>query len=109
MRSVQDNVTPKDHFHIYGENVASRMRLANRSSTEVAIAKNQIDNILFQLEIGLLSSSGMYIYAQNPSSLNNSSPSNSSCHSTNLSNPQSPTGEPSYLLTELSEFISPKK
>lgn len=54
MRSVQDNVKPKDDFAVYGENVASRMRGAKQDSRAISIAKNRIDNILFQLEMGEL-------------------------------------------------------
>lgn len=52
MRSVQDDLKLKDDFAVYGENVASRMRGANQSSRAISIAKNRIDNILFQLEMG---------------------------------------------------------
>lgn len=52
MRSVQDDLKFKDDFAVYGENVASRMRGANQSSRAISIAKNRIDNILFQLEMG---------------------------------------------------------
>lgn len=52
MQSIQENVKSKDDFAVYGENVASRMRGANQSSQAISIAKNRIDNILFQLEMG---------------------------------------------------------
>lgn len=52
MRNVQDDMKLKDDFAVYGENIASRMRGANQSSRAISIAKNRIDNILFQLEMG---------------------------------------------------------
>lgn len=52
MCSVQDKMKQKDDFTVYGENVASRMRVANQSGRAISIAKNRIDNILFQLEMG---------------------------------------------------------
>lgn len=52
MKSIQQNLKEKDDYTIYGENVAIRMRNAKQSNRAVAIAKNQIDNILFKLEMG---------------------------------------------------------
>lgn len=52
MHTMQEKVALKDDFIIYGENVASRMRIANEDSRAIAIAKNRIDGILFQLEMG---------------------------------------------------------
>lgn len=60
MWSIQDQVKPKDDFAVYGENVASRMRNANQTSRAVAIAKNRIDTILFQLEMGEFASQICY-------------------------------------------------
>lgn len=55
MRSVQENMNVKDDFSVYGENVASRIRGANQNVRAISIAKNRIDNILFQLEMGAFS------------------------------------------------------
>lgn len=52
MRSVQENMNVKDDFSVYGENVANRTRGANQNVRAISIAKNRIDNILFQLEMG---------------------------------------------------------
>ena len=52
MRSIQEDVITKDDFTVYGENVASRMRSSNQNNRAISIAKHQIDNILFQLEMG---------------------------------------------------------
>lgn len=52
MRSIQENVKLKDDYSVYGENVASRIRGANQNPRAISIAKNRIDNILFQLEMG---------------------------------------------------------
>ncbi|XP_014246424.1 uncharacterized protein LOC106664883 [Cimex lectularius] len=42
----------KDDYSIYGKNIASRMRRADKSHRAVAIAKNHIDNVIFKLEMG---------------------------------------------------------
>lgn len=55
MRSVQENMNVKDDFSVYGENVANRIRGANQNMRAISIAKNRIDNILFQLEMGAFS------------------------------------------------------
>jgi hypothetical protein len=52
MRTVQEQITQKDAHSVYGENVANRMRDAGRSGHALCIAKNQIDNVLFKLEMG---------------------------------------------------------
>lgn len=62
MCSVQESMKSKDDFTVYGENVASRMRLANKNPMAIAMAKNRIDNILFQLEMDQLSGRQTEIY-----------------------------------------------
>ncbi|CAL1265199.1 unnamed protein product [Larinioides sclopetarius] len=42
----------KDDLTIYGENVASRMRNSMQGYREIAIARHEIDKILFKLEMG---------------------------------------------------------
>ncbi|XP_055926250.1 uncharacterized protein LOC129958087 isoform X2 [Argiope bruennichi] len=42
----------KDDLQIYGENVASRMRNSLQGYREIAIARHEIDKILFRLEMG---------------------------------------------------------
>lgn len=51
MRSIQEKVKFKDDSGVYVENVASRIRGANQNIQAMSIAKNCIDNILFQLEM----------------------------------------------------------
>ena len=52
MKSVEDAMKERDDYAAYGEVVGRRMRSAKRSSRDTAILKNQIDNLLFQFEIG---------------------------------------------------------
>lgn len=52
MRSIQEYMKSKDEFAVYGENVANRIHGANQNVRAISIAKNRIDNILFQLEMG---------------------------------------------------------
>ena len=54
MCSVKDATKNKDDYTVYGENVASRMRRANRSDRAVSLAKHYIDDVLFRLEMGEL-------------------------------------------------------
>ncbi|XP_014255374.1 uncharacterized protein LOC106669962 [Cimex lectularius] len=52
MHNAKNNAKYTDDFTLYGKNVTSRMRNACKSPRAIASAKNQIDNILFKLEMG---------------------------------------------------------
>nr|CAD7579174.1 unnamed protein product [Timema californicum] len=53
MRNVRESINCKDEFTVYGETLASRMRVAGRIYRAVLISRNHIDNIIFNLEMGL--------------------------------------------------------
>ncbi|XP_073997572.1 uncharacterized protein isoform X2 [Rhodnius prolixus] len=51
LKSLSEVLIQRDEYSIYGEHIAAKLR-AQKSRKEVSIAQYQIDNILFNLEMG---------------------------------------------------------
>lgn len=49
----EQSASNRDQFSVYGEHVANKLRNCGRSHLEIAIAENEINNILFKLSMGL--------------------------------------------------------
>ena len=52
MKSLVEHVTTRDKYHVFGENVAHKLRDCGRSKREVSIAQHKINEIIFNLEMG---------------------------------------------------------
>ncbi|XP_042885296.1 uncharacterized protein LOC122261623 [Penaeus japonicus] len=52
MKSLTESVTARDVYHVFGENVAHKLRGCGRSKREVSMAQHKINEVIFNLEIG---------------------------------------------------------
>ena len=52
MKNVEETMKDRDDFAAYGEVIGRRIRSAKRSRRDTVILMNQIDNLLFQFEMG---------------------------------------------------------
>lgn len=55
IKSLCENVLKRDEHDVFGEHIANKLRNCRKSWQEKAIAQHKINNILFQLEMGLFS------------------------------------------------------
>ncbi|XP_063863939.1 uncharacterized protein LOC135102604 [Scylla paramamosain] len=52
MKSLAEHTIGRDEYHVFGENVAHKLRNCGRSRREVSFAQHKINEIIFNLEMG---------------------------------------------------------
>ncbi|KAK4305204.1 hypothetical protein Pmani_022883 [Petrolisthes manimaculis] len=52
MKSLTEYATKRDEYHVFGENIAHKLRGCGRSKLEVSVAQHKINEVIFNLEMG---------------------------------------------------------
>lgn len=52
IKAIAECATERDEYHVFGENVAHKLRNCGRSKREVSFAQHKINEIIFNLEMG---------------------------------------------------------